>query len=49
MLATTGLLEIPTARTSTARGDRTVAIEIQPDDLLITTPLTLTAVVHPAP
>jgi hypothetical protein len=49
MLVTTAVLEIPTARTSTSTGDRTVAIEVQPDGVVVTQPLRLTAVVHPSP
>lgn len=49
MLATTSVLEIPTARTSTSIGDRTVALEIVPDGVVLSQSLRLSAVVHPAP
>ena len=48
MLVTTAVLEIPTSRTSASSGDRRVAIEVQPDGVIVTQPLRLTAVVHPA-
>ena len=48
-LTTTSTLEIPTSRRSTSTGDRTVAIEIAADGIIVTDPLLLTAVVHAAP
>jgi hypothetical protein len=47
-LTTTAVIEVPTSRTSTAAGDRTVAIDVVPDGVVVLTPLHLTAVVHPA-
>ena len=46
-LTTTAVIEVPTSRTTTATGDRTVAIDVVPDGVVIHAPLHLTAVVHP--
>jgi len=45
--ATTGVIEIPTARTSTATVSRKVAIEIPTDGTVVTSPIRLTATITP--
>jgi hypothetical protein len=46
-LATTATVELPLARGSTATGDRFVQVEVEPDGVVLTDPLVLTATVRP--
>jgi hypothetical protein len=46
-LVTTATVELPLSGASSATGDRNVSVQVEPDGVLLTEPLLLTATVHP--